>query len=374
LRQSGTGAIAERYDVSDPTSNLTWVGSALTIDPTSDLESSTGYYLEIDSTAIVDQSGNAFVGISDAATWNFTTAATMLPFVERFEACAFGALNGQRGWVASGAVVQGDVTHGGARAASLTNANGYLRHTFDDAHSQVWTDMQIRISQSDGPLAIDPEDTCALFVLTNNAVMVSDGASVVDSGLRAEEGVWTRITLFTDYTAKTWELYVDDRHAGPFGFLNTAASAYHELRLTGKAVGVDDVAVTANSLLSTLYAAGGTITPRAWVLSYGGQPDNSDEDGDGLSLDQEFLLETNPTQSNRFEIIDVGVTPDNRPYLLYHANGLPNGHLTVSNTFDLGSGEWSRRSGQLSQPSSNMVQWTGDEPVGTNECIRIHVR
>jgi len=47
-------------------------GAALTINPTSDLTGGTAYHVLIDATAIEDTSGNAFAGISDATTWNFT--------------------------------------------------------------------------------------------------------------------------------------------------------------------------------------------------------------------------------------------------------------------------------------------------------------
>jgi hypothetical protein len=46
--------------------------TALTITPGSDLVDETAYHIEIDATAIEDTSGNAFAGIADATTWNFT--------------------------------------------------------------------------------------------------------------------------------------------------------------------------------------------------------------------------------------------------------------------------------------------------------------
>lgn len=49
--------------------------TALTINPGADLDA-TDYHVEIDATAIEDTSGNAFAGISDATTWNFTAVAT----------------------------------------------------------------------------------------------------------------------------------------------------------------------------------------------------------------------------------------------------------------------------------------------------------
>ncbi|MEZ6035564.1 MAG: FG-GAP-like repeat-containing protein, partial [Planctomycetaceae bacterium] len=48
-------------------------GAVVTINPTSSLESLTGYYVQIAGTAITDNASNAFAGISDTTTWNFTT-------------------------------------------------------------------------------------------------------------------------------------------------------------------------------------------------------------------------------------------------------------------------------------------------------------
>jgi len=53
----------------------------ITIDPASDLESETGYYVQIDATAFEDESGNAYEGIADDVTWNFTTADVIAPII-----------------------------------------------------------------------------------------------------------------------------------------------------------------------------------------------------------------------------------------------------------------------------------------------------
>ena len=46
----------------------------VTIDPSSDLESGTEYYVLIDAEAFECLDGDEYAGISDATTWNFTTA------------------------------------------------------------------------------------------------------------------------------------------------------------------------------------------------------------------------------------------------------------------------------------------------------------
>ncbi len=88
--QLGTGAIVikqsdglvESFDVATSARVTLGAGNTqVTIDPTSDLGSGSGYHVEIAATAITDTSGNPFAGISDASSWNFTTADTAAPTV-----------------------------------------------------------------------------------------------------------------------------------------------------------------------------------------------------------------------------------------------------------------------------------------------------
>ncbi len=55
--------------------------TTITIDPPSDLAGSTSYYINIASTCITDSSSNAYAGISDTTTWNFTTGASGTPTI-----------------------------------------------------------------------------------------------------------------------------------------------------------------------------------------------------------------------------------------------------------------------------------------------------
>ena len=51
----------------------------ININPSTDFESSTGYYLQIDATAFDDPSGNSYAGISDTTTLSFTSADVIAP-------------------------------------------------------------------------------------------------------------------------------------------------------------------------------------------------------------------------------------------------------------------------------------------------------
>ena len=53
-------------------------GSTISVNPSSDLIKDQGYYLKVDAGAFTDLAGNAFAGISDATTWNFTAAGATI--------------------------------------------------------------------------------------------------------------------------------------------------------------------------------------------------------------------------------------------------------------------------------------------------------
>ena len=64
------------YREIDITSSLvTGTGTTkITVNPSADLESGTEYYVQIDSTALVDSSSSAYAGISDKVSLSFTTS------------------------------------------------------------------------------------------------------------------------------------------------------------------------------------------------------------------------------------------------------------------------------------------------------------
>jgi hypothetical protein len=80
--QAGTGSItinkssdnstAQTISITNPA--VTFSANQVTINPPSDLNASTSYYINIASTAITDGTGNAYAGILDSSSWNFTTA------------------------------------------------------------------------------------------------------------------------------------------------------------------------------------------------------------------------------------------------------------------------------------------------------------
>ncbi|MEO1254627.1 MAG: Ig-like domain-containing protein, partial [Bacteroidota bacterium] len=69
--RSSDDSVFEALDASS--SGLSVSGARLIINPSSDLEFNTSYYINIESGVIQDSNGNSFTGISDKETWNFET-------------------------------------------------------------------------------------------------------------------------------------------------------------------------------------------------------------------------------------------------------------------------------------------------------------
>jgi hypothetical protein len=71
---NANGTVAQSISVTD-TSQVTISGSTVTINPTSDLASGSGYYINVASGVLTDLAGNSYAGISGTTTYNFATAA-----------------------------------------------------------------------------------------------------------------------------------------------------------------------------------------------------------------------------------------------------------------------------------------------------------
>jgi uncharacterized repeat protein (TIGR02543 family) len=74
IMSSSDGSIVAQIEVGD-TSQVTFAGDTVTVNPEFDLSPSTGYYVLIDPGAILDLSDNEFAGITNPEELNFTTAA-----------------------------------------------------------------------------------------------------------------------------------------------------------------------------------------------------------------------------------------------------------------------------------------------------------
>ncbi len=83
IYKASDNSIVETIDV---TSGLvTGTGTnTITINPSTTLAESTGYYVQIATTAFDDVAGNSYAGITNTTSWNFTTADTTNPTVLSF--------------------------------------------------------------------------------------------------------------------------------------------------------------------------------------------------------------------------------------------------------------------------------------------------
>jgi methionine-rich copper-binding protein CopC len=89
LKKTADDSTVETFDVAT-SPRITVSGASLTIDPTANLAAATGYYVQIDPTAIQDLSGNSFAGIADSTTWNFTTTSSITVLNPSFQTPVLG--------------------------------------------------------------------------------------------------------------------------------------------------------------------------------------------------------------------------------------------------------------------------------------------
>ncbi len=79
LKKSSDDSTVETFDVAS-SGLISGSGTTeITINPTSNLDDSTGYYVTIAATAFDDSSSNSYTGISNSTTLNFTTGTSALP-------------------------------------------------------------------------------------------------------------------------------------------------------------------------------------------------------------------------------------------------------------------------------------------------------
>jgi M6 family metalloprotease-like protein len=170
-----------------------------------------------------------------------------VPFYEPFDARTLGDLNGQYGWVADGTVVQNTNTfNSSTNAAHIADSGGFLKHTFNDGRTKVWIDMRLRVVYSSEKPTPETNSTVAVYVSTNAMIWAFNGTNAVETGFTAQTNEWTRFTTFSDYTTKTYILYVNDVRVNKFGFYNTNVLNFSAFKVGGEATFVDNVGITPN--------------------------------------------------------------------------------------------------------------------------------
>jgi methionine-rich copper-binding protein CopC len=81
IKKIADNSIVETINVTD--TKVTINENQLTINPTNNLGSNTGYYIEIANSAIKDFDGNSFAGMTGNSVWNFQTADVVAPQLVR---------------------------------------------------------------------------------------------------------------------------------------------------------------------------------------------------------------------------------------------------------------------------------------------------
>lgn len=99
-------------------------GTVLTINPAADLKVGGAYYVNVPATAVLDAAGNAYAGIADATTLNFTVAAAAPVAGASFAL----TLNSD-----TGAAFTGDASNNTFTSASIMNNAGNLTDTLQSS-------------------------------------------------------------------------------------------------------------------------------------------------------------------------------------------------------------------------------------------------
>jgi len=168
LKKSADNSVVESFDVSS-SPRITFSGATLTIDPASVLAGLTGYYVQIDPTAVKDLAGNSFAGITDTTTtaWSFTTGP---PDTAAPALATLSPANGSSAAVISAnlrATFNEPVQKGTGSITLRKSADNSLVETFDVASSP-------RITVSGATLTIDP--TSVLETFTGHYLQIDAGA------------------------------------------------------------------------------------------------------------------------------------------------------------------------------------------------------
>ena len=196
LKKSSDHSTVENFDAAT-SPRLTFSGATLTIDPTNILAGLTGYYVQIDASAVKDASTNAFAGISDTTTWTFTTGAadTTAPVISTLNP----ADDATDMAVAANLVATFDesIRKGTGNITLKKSSDNTTVETFDVATSP-------RVTVSGATLTIDP--TSNLAVTTGYYVEIASTAiqnlhELSFAGI-SDATIWnfTTVALPVDYT------------------------------------------------------------------------------------------------------------------------------------------------------------------------------
>ena len=163
--------------------------TTITVNPTSNLNDNTGYYVQIDTTAFDDTAGNSFIGISDEITWNFTTAESVAPTVLIFSPVD-GSING---------VIDDNLVITFSEAVEVQSGNITIYKSSDDSEIEA-IDVESGQVTGDGTDTITINPTSDLsenteYYIQIDATAFDDTAGNSFAGI-ADEITWNFTTTF----------------------------------------------------------------------------------------------------------------------------------------------------------------------------------
>lgn len=124
--------------------------------------------------------------------------------------------------------------------------------------------------------------------------------------------------------------------------------------------------ITHQVQFSEILAAADGKTPAGWYGPLGADGSMVDEDGDGLTLNEEYWLNSNPAISNSFTVVRIRYGAGNQmPVVGWESEGLPYGRIVPEMSTNLVQGGWVELSGILTQEGA-VTTWQapGNVPEG----------
>jgi len=261
-----------------------------------------------------------------------TDPAYSIPWEETFDDLDVGDLAGQHEWTGGG-TVQTETVQAGTKALSLQGATA--SHTFLGAQDDVIVEFQANFVRG----AVTPSDTgtaVAIFSIDTNGYLVaySNTTPITVTSTNLSDD-WHAFKAQLDYTAQTWDMWVDDELlVDSFDFYSTQSDFQKIAFASGAdAAFLDEISVS-NHKESESDTDGDGI-PDTWEETYYGGSTNAIATNlcaNGINtIRQAYIAGLNPTNANEtFVLSGVGnilqwSNVADRVYTIYWTSNLLNG-------------------------------------------------
>ncbi len=316
-------------------SQVTLSGNTVTINPTADLNFGGSYNVQMTNGAIKDLAGNAYVGISDAATLNFATAAmpNTAPTATNLSQ-TISYTEDTAAAIADMVVTDPDantftatvsLAGGNSSMGSLTAGSGN-GETYNAA-TGVWSVTGSKAAVNAALAALSFVPAANGFTNTSAAVSVSDGVAAAITGTLTING--TAVNDAPTAANKTVSINEDNTYtfsAADFGYADLDGNAMASVKITSLpsagSLKLGATAVTLNQTLVVASIANLTFTPTADAYGAGYSSFNfTVNDGN---------LDSASTKAISFNIAEVNDGPTGN--ISITGSAIKGQKLTLSNT------------------------------------------